>query len=47
MEFQALSWHAGDVELDADETKYIINVFGRTLQGESVSVSINNFKPFF
>lgn len=54
--FQAISWHAEDVvneDYDSSdkennfEKAYVIKVFGMTLKGESVSVSIKRFKPYF
>ena len=54
--FQAISWHAEDVDymdilgetdLKKDCNKYTIKVFGSTLAGETVSLSILNFLPYF
>ena len=54
--FQAISWHAEDVDymellgetdLTKDFKKYTIKVFGSTLTGETVSLSILNFLPYF
>lgn len=51
--FQALSWHGSDRDvLEYDEkggrntTKYIIDIFGKTLQGQSVCLHVP-FKPRF
>ena len=54
--FQAISWHASDVdfsEIDGDDgdgvdqNRYIIKVFGSTEDGKTISVSITDFTPFF
>lgn len=53
--FQALQWYGEDVDLseeyDGDERGdymyYIIKLFGSTLDGKTVSVSIRNFTPYF
>lgn len=44
--FQTISWIGCDYEED-DTWLYGIKTFGRTLNGESVSVTIKNFKPYF
>ena len=54
--FQTIGWHAEDVDfryiigeenLAVDCHKYVIKAFGSTSQGETVSVTITNFAPFF
>lgn len=54
--FQALAWHAddydmsiinGDDEDGMDVNTYMIKVFGSTLDGTTVSVTIKNFTPYF
>ena len=54
--FQAISWHAEDVDymeilgetdIKKDFKKYTIKVFGSTITGETVSLSIINFLPYF
>ncbi len=54
--FQAISWHADDVQNDEydeadDENNFestcVIKAFGVTLSGETVGVSITSLKPYF
>lgn len=56
--FQLLSWNALDLEYgddsaddedgtNYDETKYLVKVYGCTEEGNSVSLNILNFTPFF
>lgn len=54
--FQAVSWHADDVDftdIDGEEnsyldhSKYVIKCFGVNERGDTVSVSIHDFKPYF
>lgn len=54
--FQSISWQGNDAPNEdydntdienSHETVYIIKVFGMTLEGTTVSVSIKNFKPYF
>jgi len=45
--FQALSWHAEDVDDGENGKVYVIKVFGADETGTSVSVTIKNFTPFF
>ena len=54
--FQAISWHAQDFdyaqiddELDRkiDNYRYIIKVFGASLDGKTVSLTIKDFTPYF
>lgn len=56
--FQAISWHAEDVDfadIDGegeasrykDFSRYVIKCFGVDEDGRTVSVSIQNFKPYF
>lgn len=45
--FQALSWHAEDVDVGGDAPEYMIKVFGMDANGKTVSATITNFKPFF
>lgn len=47
IEFHAITWSAEDLPDDEGTPKYIIKVFGRSDNGQSVSASIVNFKPFF
>ena len=58
MEFQIIDWVSyhnndydnSDSESDddgEDDDYYIINLFGRTLDGKSVYVKVNNFTPYF
>jgi len=42
MKFQAISWFAEDVE-----DTYIVKVFGSTVDGDSVCLSIDDFLPYF
>lgn len=42
MKFQALSWHAEDVD-----DSYIIKVFGIDIAGKSVCLSLDDFTPYF
>lgn len=43
MEFQVISWEARD---DQETNKFMVHMFGRTLDGKSVHVS-THFKPYF
>lgn len=50
--FNALSWYGKDEEEVCDETnvvslRYYIKIFGRTIDGSSVSVTVRNFPPYF
>ena len=53
--FQAIDWYVCDVnQSDSDEENdnknslnYLIKIFGRDLNGKSVSVNINNYTPYF
>ena len=48
--FQAISWHAEDVADESGEdgsNNYVIKVFGMDPAGDSVSVTITGFTPFF
>lgn len=53
--FQALDWHAEDtdnIELDienkhAPKRKYVITIFGVTLEGHTVSADITGYNPHF
>lgn len=58
IEFQILNWHtcdydyvsddAGDDEnVESDDEKYLVKVFGVTADGKSVSVNILNYTPYF
>lgn len=48
LEFQALGWHAEDIEVDEREpSKYIIKIFGKTKDGHSVAATVKNFTPYF
>lgn len=48
LEFQALGWHAEDIEVDEREPlKYIIKIFGKTKAGDSVATTVKNFTPYF
>ena len=54
--FQTISWHGEDVDFrdiigeekkNIDCNQYVIKAFGSTTNGDTVSVSIKNFAPFF
>ena len=58
--FQALSWHAEDIEVEDDSPSptnnqgvsppfynYFIKIFGRTMDGRSVSVTVTGYQPEF
>lgn len=46
--FQTISWYAKDVFNEEEKRlEYVIKTFGMTKDGETVSVSIKNFKPYF
>lgn len=46
--FQTISWYAKDVFNEEEKRlEYVIKTFGMTKAGETVSVSIKNFKPYF
>lgn len=52
--FQITSWHSLDYEYDTetenerdDINKYLIKIFGVTEKGDSVSVNLLNFTPYF
>ena len=54
--FQAISWYASDVdfaEIDGDDgekldqKRYVIKIFGITEGGQTISVSVKDFTPFF
>ena len=49
--FQIVNWQAFDYEYDdgdgCDQSKYLIKLYGTSAQGESVSVNVLNFTPFF
>jgi DNA polymerase delta subunit 1 len=54
--FQAVSWYAQDIdfsEIDNEEdasldyNKYVIKCFGSTINGQTVSVTIKDFTPYF
>lgn len=49
--FQTIGWSGSDYDADIEEDcpsrLYGIKAFGRTLQGETVSVTIKNYKPYF
>lgn len=63
MIFQALAWHAEDVEIASEEdedeeqeaygaynarpSQYMIKIFGRNQAGQSASVTVTGFKPYF
>ena len=45
---QTISWHGEDVYNEEESSaEYVIKAFGMTKKGESVSVSILNFMPYF
>lgn len=51
-EFQAISWFADDIDHKDDnetvpEMKYTMKIFGRNIEGKSVSMTVNNFRPYF
>lgn len=45
--FQALAWHAEDIVDDDGDQFYTIKVFGRDIEGRSVSGTLKRFTPFF
>lgn len=49
--FQPVHWQAFDVLYESESgdsnAKYVIKVYGRTLDGQSVSVNVLDFTPFF
>lgn len=47
--FQAISWHSEDANVEDDDvdTRYFIKIFGRTLDGQSVSVTVGGVTPTF
>lgn len=49
--FQILSWNTLDYEYDIDgddsDDKYLIKIFGVTEKGESVSLNVLNYTPYF
>jgi DNA polymerase elongation subunit (family B) len=49
--FNALDWYEGDEfpggQYDKDGKRYVIRIFGRTAEGKSVAVRVDNFTPFF
>ena len=45
--FQALAWHAEDIIDDDGDHFYMIKVFGRDINGQSVSGTLKKFTPFF
>lgn len=56
--FQVISWYATDANLDGDSgdpdeptdpsnKSYVMKMFGVTDEGETISVSVTNFCPFF
>ena len=46
IEFNVTSWYDEDIEIDG-RNSYIIRMFGRLQNGESISVKVTDFKPFF
>lgn len=54
LEFQSIGWHAEDMFptddsgcVSSQEPIYVINIFGRKENGDTVSVSVKNFTPYF
>ena len=57
--FQAIDWYVSDINIDHfdDETvddkenvtqlKYLIKIFGRDINGDAISININNYTPYF
>ena len=46
--FQIISWHTTDIDDDnEDQKRYLIKIFGVTSNGQSVSVNLLNYTPFF
>ena len=45
--FQALSWKPMDEENEEEELKYNIHIFGVTDKGESISILVENFTPYY
>ena len=46
--FQVIDWYAIDLDdEDEDERNFVIKMFGVTENGNSVSVNVNGFQPFF
>lgn len=53
IEFQALSWYANDVDTEFDDTgkptksEYVVKVFGATYLGNTISVTVRGYTPYF
>ena len=47
IKFQILTWEKFDEEVNENEEEYKIYMFGVTNNGESISVKINNYTPYF
>ena len=47
IKFQVLSWEKFDEEIIEGEEEYKIYMFGVTNNGESISVKIDNYTPYF
>jgi DNA polymerase elongation subunit (family B) len=49
--FQVVGWNAADINQPATDSSlnrtYTIKMYGRTQHGDSISVSINDWKPYF
>jgi DNA polymerase delta subunit 1 len=48
MEFQIISWFSADVEDEEDQIdKFVVKLFGRNEDGESVALTVTDFTPYF
>ena len=47
IKFQVLSWEKFDEEISQDEIEYKIYMFGVTDSGESISVRVDSYTPYF
>ena len=57
--FQAIDWYVSDINIEHSEhdscndndnltqLKYLIKIFGRDINGDAISININNYTPFF
>jgi DNA polymerase elongation subunit (family B) len=45
--FQSIAWHGEDITNEEKVKEYAIKAFGMTRDGQTVSVTIKNFNPYF
>ena len=54
--FQILDWYVSDIDVDSDDSedeknktikRYLIKIFGRTNEGESISINVLDYTPYF